>query len=94
MKPPVRIQLSTRFIKSRGKLGNPIAERADKALLKFVQAPNSPGLNFEKFQNMPGYFTIRVNRNFRILLKEESDSEGVYYVVADLADHDDTYSPH
>lgn len=35
-----------------------------------------------------GYFSIRVNDNFRILLRREEDVEGVYYVAADVANHD------
>ena len=42
-------------------------------------------------KNAPGYFTIRVNRNFRILLRAERDDEGDYYLLVDLDNHDDTY---
>src|SRR6185295_14063343 len=53
--------------------------------------PKSPGLNFEAIKDRPGYFTIRVGRNFRILLKAEEDKDGPYYLLADIAPHDDTY---
>ena len=89
---PVRTKPSARFIKRRAKLGEPLASRIDKALEKFHLNPKSPGLNFEAIKNSSGAFTIRVNRNFRILLLEEHDAEGLYYLVADVADHDDTYS--
>ncbi len=59
---------------------------------RFHVAPETPGLNFEAFKERPGFFTIRVGRNFRILLKEEADTEGPYYLLVDIADHDDTYS--
>jgi hypothetical protein len=88
----IRIKPSARFLKSRAKLGEPLASRTNKALEKFHMNPKSPGLNFEAVKNAPGSFTIRVNRNFRILLVQEEDEEGPYYLIADVADHDDTYS--
>ncbi|MFL6232339.1 MAG: hypothetical protein ACJ76N_04335 [Thermoanaerobaculia bacterium] len=92
MIPPVRTKPSTRFLKSLAKIGQPIASRAATALERFHTAPDIPGLNFEAFKNRPGFFTIRVGRSFRILLKEEADEEGPYYLLVDIADHDDTYS--
>ncbi|HEY4587905.1 MAG TPA: hypothetical protein VIJ02_03900 [Thermoanaerobaculia bacterium] len=92
MIPPVRTKPSTRFIKSLRKIGQPIASRVATALERFHTAPDTSGLNFEAFKNRPGFFTIRVGRNFRILLKEEADEEGPYYLLVDIADHDDTYS--
>lgn len=92
MTAPVRVKPSARYLKSLAKLGEPLASRAAKALTKFYLAPESPGLNFEAFKNRPGFFTIRVDRNFRILLKAEEDEKGPYFLLADIADHDDTYS--
>ena len=76
MTGPVRTKPSDRFRKSLGKLGEPLASRTLKALKKFHVNPKSPGLNFEAFKNRPGHFTIRVDRNFRILLKAETDKKG------------------
>jgi hypothetical protein len=89
---PVRTKPSARFLKSLAKIGPPVASRAVTALERFHSAPETPGLNFEAFKNRPGFFTIRVGRNFRILLKQESDEHGTYFLLADIADHDDTYS--
>jgi hypothetical protein len=89
---PVRTKPSARFLKSLAKIGQPIAFRAAIALERFHSAPETPGLNFEAFKNRPGFFTLRVGRNFRILLKEETDAEGSYFLLADIADHDETYS--
>jgi hypothetical protein len=68
-----------------------MAGRADRALAKFHRAPNSPGLNFEAVKGAPGFFTIRVNRNFRIMLRAQTDEAGPYYLIVDLDNHDDTY---
>ncbi|MFY9826096.1 MAG: hypothetical protein WAM82_32320 [Thermoanaerobaculia bacterium] len=92
MTGPVRTKPSARFRKSLAKLGEPLASRAFKALKKFHTASTSPGLNFEAFKNRPGFFTIRVDRNFRILLKQEMDEDGPYFLLVDIANHADTYS--
>ncbi len=60
--------------------------------MKFHENSKAPGLNFEAVKNAPDSFTIRVTRNFRILLVQQEDKEGLYYLVADVANHDDTYS--
>ena len=86
-----RTKPSERFIKSRAKLGEPLASRTNKALKKFHRNPDSPGLNFEAVKNAPGSFTIRVTRNFRILLVQKEDEKGPYYLIAGVANHDDTY---
>jgi hypothetical protein len=89
---PTRVKPSARFVKSRAKIGEPVASRIDKTLVKFCHSPESPGLNLEALKNHPEFFTIRVNRNFRILLKKEADQEGPYWLLVDVADHDETYA--
>lgn len=88
---PIRLKPSARYLKSLAKSGEPIASRAATAIKRFYEAPKSPGLNFEAVKDRPGFFTIRVGRNFRILLKAEEDKDGPYYLLADIAPHDDTY---
>jgi hypothetical protein len=39
----------------------------------------------------PGFFTIRVNRNFRMMLQAQADEAGPYFLIVDLDNHDDTY---
>jgi len=43
-------------------------------------------------KNLAGFFTIRVNRNFRIMLEQREDEDGPYFLIVDVASHDDTYS--
>ena len=88
---PIRLKPSERFKKSRRKQGQPLGGRIDKAVKKFRDNPKSPGLNFEAVKNAAGYFTIRVDRNFRILLKAEVDKDGPYFLLADVRPHDDAY---
>jgi hypothetical protein len=88
---PVRIKPSRSFIKSLAKLGEPLGSRTRKALARFQTAPRSPGLNFEAVKNRKRYFTIRVNRNFRIVLRQEEDENGPYFLLIEVAPHDDAY---
>jgi mRNA-degrading endonuclease RelE of RelBE toxin-antitoxin system len=88
---PVRLKPSPQFLKSCKKLGEPLGGRIRAAIKKFQEHPDGRGLNFEAVKNAPGTFTIRVNRNFRILLRLEEDETGPYYLLADVGTHKDTY---
>lgn len=57
-----------------------------RALTKFQKNPYTPGLNFEVVTNRAGYSTIRVNRNFRILLRA-TDRE-MHFIIMDVRNHD------
>ena len=91
MTGPVRIRPSSRYLKSLQKIGKPLSTRAEKAVEKLQRTPDLPGLNFESYKGKPGHFTIRVERNFRIVLREEHDEVGLYYRLVDVDDHDNTY---
>lgn len=91
MTGPIRTKPSQRYVKSLKKAGEPISSRAAKTVAKFQSNPDLPGLNFEPVKTRPGYFTIRVGLNYRILLKEACDTNGTYYLLADIDDHDNTY---
>jgi len=88
---PVRAKASVRYTKSLKKLGEPLSSRAAVCVRKFQKSPDLPGLNFEPYKGRPGFFTIRVELNFRILLKEAWDEDGPYYLLADIGDHDSIY---
>lgn len=63
-------------------------DRARAALRRFREDPQHPALHFEPLQGIESTYSIRVNRNFRILLELQEDSEGKYFVVLDVANHD------
>jgi plasmid maintenance system killer protein len=86
----VRLRPSARFIKSRQRLSS-LNDSINRALDRFRKNPDHPGLNFEPVKNTKNSFTIRVNRNFRILLLAEQDEAGPYFLVADVMPHDDAY---
>ena len=86
-----RVRVNPGYVRAVRKLDRGVAKRANAALVKFQADPNRPGLNFEPVTGAPGYFTIRVNRNFRILLRRERDAAGELYAAVDVARHDEAY---
>jgi plasmid maintenance system killer protein len=66
-----------------------LRSRAVSALQRFVAAPARRGANFEPLEGSDGrYWSLRVNRNFRIILRRERDAEGDIYAAIDLGPHD------
>ena len=82
----VTVEPSPRFKKSFKKLSRTIQEGVMRALTKFLRDPYAVGLNFEAVTNRAGYFTIRVNRNFRVLLR--ATEQETCFVVVDVHNHD------
>ncbi len=56
--------------KALRKLDPPVRARALVALQAFVVDHTAPGLNFEQLEGTDGLHSIRINRNFRIILKQ------------------------
>ena len=60
-----------------------------EAIARFMNAPRDPKLNFERVVGRPGYFSIRVDYETRILLRSiEADRK--YDAVA-VGNHDLVY---
>ena len=53
--------------------------------------PRSKGVNLEAFVGRDGFYTARVTRKIRLLLRERQDEEGTYLKIVRFGDHDDTY---
>jgi plasmid maintenance system killer protein len=87
----IRLKLERRFLKSFAALSPDLKRRAEAALVRLQQQPDAPGLNLEKLRGFTDYYTIRVNRNFRILLRHERDEHGELFAVADIGPHDAIY---
>lgn len=82
----VSLSWTKRFTKRIATLGPEERLRAAKSLKQFLDNPRHPSLNFEKLST--GYHTIRVDKNFRIVLK--STGAGNYDVV-DVDNHTAIY---
>jgi plasmid maintenance system killer protein len=64
-------------------------DRIVSALQRFMIGPARRGANFEPLEGTDGrYWSLRVNRNFRIILRRERDAEGEIYAAIDLGPHD------
>lgn len=77
---------SVRFEKAVKRLGPDLRKRAAKSLKQFIENPRHPHLHFEKLST--GYRTIRVDRNFRIVLRE---IDKLTYDLIDVGDHTRIY---
>jgi mRNA-degrading endonuclease RelE of RelBE toxin-antitoxin system len=84
--PSARVQLSARFERDLRKVDRRIAEEAVEALQSLARDRTHPGLNLEKIQGET--WSIRVTRNFRILLERQTDESGELFVAFRLDTHD------
>lgn len=84
----VKFRNSDRFVKALRALGHEQRKRAEKSLLLMVDNPRHPSLHFEKLSS--GVRTIRVDRNFRIVLKEVA-GEGDTFDLLDVDTHTKVY---
>lgn len=76
-----------RFEKSFKRLDARLQQRAAKSITQFSENPRHGHLHFEKLKGSD-YLTIRVDSNFRIVLREAE--KGVYDLV-DVGSHTDVY---
>jgi mRNA-degrading endonuclease RelE of RelBE toxin-antitoxin system len=77
---------SKAFEKAWARLGIEQRKAAERAMSRFLEDPSHPGLNFERMQGRPGFWSIRTNKGFRIILKETDDPST--FMLADVGKHD------
>lgn len=82
----MELRPSRRFEKAYKTLSLPVGKRVRKSLKQFLTNPRHPSLHFEKLSS--GYRTIRVDLNFRIVLRE---AEGGFELI-DIATHTKAYA--
>jgi plasmid maintenance system killer protein len=83
----MRIRVSKRYERSVSRIPDRIKMRAAKALIKFADNPTHPGLNFEQLSGWEATYSIRVNRQYRILLVRQTDDAGEIFAVIDIGTH-------
>lgn len=76
------VEPTRKFDKAMEKLGHIQFERAEKSLKFFLVNERHPSLNFEGLSS--GYYSIRIDRNFRIVMRKEGES---HYLLVDACDH-------
>lgn len=83
-----RLRLDGSFAQSYRKLAGDLRAAADRALLKLQEKPPRPSLNLERIKGTDNYWSIRVNKGYRILLRLETDEEGEVFVAVMVGPHD------
>lgn len=84
-----RLVIADQYIRDSRRCSKQIRERASDALQRFQSDSNIKGLNFEKLRGWDDLYTIRVGRNFRIVLRRRATKElGDHYVAVRIAPHD------
>jgi plasmid maintenance system killer protein len=83
----MRIRVTERYRRSIGRVPAGIRKSAERALIRFVEQPEHPGLNFERLAGWQDTYSIRVNRQYRILLVREVDEAGELFAAVDIGTH-------
>ena len=83
-----RLRVDPGYERARKKLSPELQARADRTLEKFLEDPKRPGLNLKSLSGAPGYFSIRVSRGYRILLRREEGRTGEVFAAVDVGPHD------
>ena len=82
----MRIRITKRYERSIAQKHN-IRTRAERTLRRFIENPQHPGLHFEQLLGWEDTYSIRVNRQYRILLVRETDEAGEIFAVVDIDTH-------
>jgi hypothetical protein len=76
------------FLRSLKRLSKSDAEDTASASELFVVTPDAKSLNFERVKSRKGYFTIRSNYSFRILLIQTAPQA---FEIGAVGNHDYIY---
>jgi Txe/YoeB family toxin of Txe-Axe toxin-antitoxin module len=87
----MRFKPSRRFESELKKQNRGFQDRVDKALKKLSRNPRSKGVNLEPVRGREGFYTSRISRSHRLLLRQCKDENGDFWLVVDFGTHDETY---
>jgi hypothetical protein len=87
----IRVKPSSRFLRQLKADTPQRAQRVQEALRRLMEQPHRKGGHLEVFRGRPGYFTARITRGWRFLLRKERDAKGTYYLVVEYGSHEDIY---
>jgi len=83
----MRIRITKGYERSVRRLPDRIKRSAATALIQFIDNPQHPGLNFERLAGFEDTYSIRANRQYRILLARETDDAGEIFAAVDIGTH-------
>lgn len=81
----MRIRITERYKRSARK--HNITTKAARTVSRFIENAQHPGLHFEQLSGWDDTYSIRVNRQYRILLVRETDEAGEIFAVVDIDTH-------
>ena len=84
----MRIRLTERYRRSLGRVPDRIRKAAARALVRLVEDARHTGLNLERLTGWDDTYSIRINRQYRILLLREVDEIGEFFAVVDIGTHE------
>lgn len=89
----MRFRPTKRFIEQVTSDSQEMRKRVFRALKRLDKGPWSKGVHLELFAGRAGFFTARITRNYRFLLREtEKDAKGDrVFDIIEYASHNDTY---
>jgi Txe/YoeB family toxin of Txe-Axe toxin-antitoxin module len=87
----MRFKPSRRFRSKLRMQSTSFQNRAAKALKNLGLNPRSKGVNLEPVRGRKGYYTSRISRSHRLLLRQCEDENGDFWLVVDFGTHDKTY---
>jgi plasmid maintenance system killer protein len=83
----MRLRVTARYERSVARVPDRVKKAAANALTKFMTNPQHPGLNFERLAGWEDTYSVRVNRQYRILLIREVDEAGELFAIVDIGTH-------
>lgn len=83
-----RVRLDEEFGRSYRKLGADLQRATDQALIKLQEHPPRPSLHLERIKGTDAYWSIKVNKGYRVLLRLETDAAGEVFAVLEVGPHD------
>lgn len=87
----MRFKPSRRFGSKLGKQSASFQNRVARALKSLGLNPRSKGVNLEPVRGRKGFYTSRISRSHRLLLRQCEDESGDFWLVVDFGTHDETY---
>jgi plasmid maintenance system killer protein len=82
-----RVELTRAFLEAAASLPSAIQRAIERKLLFLAQNPRHNSLRLERFQGWPDHWKMRVNDNYRILLRMEGSADEQVFTALDVGPH-------
>jgi plasmid maintenance system killer protein len=82
-----RVELTRAFLEAAASLPANLQRAIERKLRFLAQNPRHNSLRLERLQGRPDHWKMRVNDNYRILLRQEGSMEEQVFVAVDVGPH-------